>query len=97
MPENKSRRVLQSPGASNMGRDVSREARSLGTSNSRTSESRVTMRRRLASLRVGSQRRRYQRLATEDRRLLALSGSNSELSSVGGQFEKQSMTVEVSP
>jgi hypothetical protein len=97
MPENKSRRILQSPGASSTGRDVSMEARSLGARSLRASESRVTMRRRLASMRVGSQRRRYQRLATEDRRLLALSGSNSELSSVGGQFEKQRMTVEVSP
>jgi hypothetical protein len=82
MPENKSRRVLQSPAAANMPRDLSMEARSFGARSVRTSESRVTMRRRLASMRVGTQRRRYQRLATEDRRLLARSGSNSELPSV---------------
>jgi hypothetical protein len=82
MPENKSRRALQNPAASNMGRDLSMESRSFAARNLRTPESRVTMRRRLASMRVGTQRRRYQRLATEDRRLLALNGSNSELSSI---------------
>lgn len=72
MPESKSKRVLQSPTASNMGRDLLMEARSFAPRSLRTPESRVTMRRRLASMRVGTQRRRYQRLATEDRRLLAL-------------------------
>ena len=74
MPENKSRRLLESPTASNMGRDLGMEARSFAPRSLRTPESRVTMRRRLASMRVGTQRRRYQRIATDDRRRLALNG-----------------------
>ncbi len=82
MPENKSRRLLQRPAALNLTRDFSMEARSFVARSLRTSESRVTMRRRLASMRVGTQRRRHQRIATEDRRLLDLSGPNSEPSLV---------------
>jgi len=65
MRENKSRGVFQRASASNMGRDLSMEARTSAARSSRTSESRVTMRRRLASMRVGTQRRRYQRVAVE--------------------------------
>ena len=74
MRENKSRRILQSPSASNTGCDFA--PRGL-----RTPESRVTMRRRLASMRVGTQRRRYQRIATSDSGPLALD-QRSEPSSV---------------
>jgi hypothetical protein len=87
MPENKSSRVLQRP---------SMEARSFAARSLRTSESRVTMRRRLASMRVGTRRRRYQRIDSEDRRLLDLSGPNSEPSGYGNR-QKQSKTVEVNP
>jgi hypothetical protein len=76
MPENKSRRVLQSPTASHTDCDFA--PRSL-----RTPGTRVTMRRRSASLRVGTQRRRYQRIAADDPRPLALDG-RSEPSPVNG-------------
>jgi hypothetical protein len=68
MPENKSRRLLQRPAASNIGCNLSMV---------RTSESRVTVRRRSASMRVGTQRRKFHRIATDDRRLLNLSGPTS--------------------
>ena len=82
MPENKSRRLLQRPAASNLTRDFSMEARSSAARSLRTSDSRVTMRRRLVSMRVGTQRRRHQRIATEDRCLFDLIGPNSEPSLV---------------
>jgi hypothetical protein len=64
MGDSKSRRLLQRSSASAMGRDLSIEA-GLAGRNLRPSESRVIMRRRLASMRVGNQRRRrYQRIAT---------------------------------
>ena len=74
MSENKSRQLLQHPPASNFTRELSTEAGSFAARSLRTSESRVTIRRRLASMRVGTQRRRHQRIAAQDRYLLDLSG-----------------------
>jgi hypothetical protein len=52
------------PSASNVGRDLSMNARSsFAAKNLRTSQSRVTIRRKLASVRIGTQRRRSQRVA----------------------------------
>lgn len=96
MPENKSKHVLPRQAGSNVGSDLSMEGRSFAARSSQTAKSRVTMRRRLASIRVGTRRRKYQRMATGDRRLLDLNGPNSERS-VAGRREKQSMTVEVNP
>jgi hypothetical protein len=79
MPE-KSKGVLQRPAASNMGRDLSMEARSFTARSLRTSESRVTMRRRLASMRVGTQRRRSQRIARHCAATLGLLQSFVEMS-----------------
>ena len=92
MPDDKSRRALQRPAA---GRDLSMEARTFAARSLRTSESRVTMRRRLASMRVGTQRRRYQRVAVEHRSLLELSGLTSEPSLV--MTIAKGKTVEVNP
>ena len=82
MPDNKFRCGLPSPTASTMGCDLSVETRSFAPRSLRMSESRVTMRRRLASIRVGTQRRRYQRIATEDRRLPDLNRPTQEPSPV---------------
>jgi len=100
MRENRSGGVLPRSSASNIGRNVSIEARAFAARRLRTSESRLTMRRRSASMRVGTQRRRrYQRIDTEHRSLLSGSGPNSEPSLVIGiaKGTKQLKTVEVNP
>lgn len=81
MREKKSRGVVQRSLASNMGRDLSKEARSAART-LRTSESRVTMRRRLASMRVGTQRRRSQSLAQRCAATLGLLQSFVEMSRI---------------
>jgi len=82
MPDNKFKCVSTSPKPSIMGCDFSVETQPFAPRSLRTSESRVTTRRRLASMRVGTQRRRYQRIAREDQRLLDLSRPTQEPSPV---------------
>jgi hypothetical protein len=81
MRENKSRGAVQRSLASNMDQDLSME-RSFAARTLRTSESRVTMRRRLASMRVGTQRRRSQRIARRCAATLGLLQSFVELSRI---------------
>ena len=82
MRENKSRGAVQRSLASNMGQDLSMEARSFAARTLRKSESRVTMRRRLASMRVGTQRRRSQRIARRCAATLGLLQSLVEMSRI---------------
>ena len=63
MPESKSSGLLHGSTASSMGGDLAMTARSPAARTLGPSKSRVTMRRRLASMRVGTQRRRSQRIA----------------------------------